>query len=40
MKLLSFSFEREPVWMLIFPLVAAAAGLLVLVVSLLLKSLR
>ena len=40
MKLISFSFKREPVWMLVFSLATAAAGLLVFLVLLILKSLR
>ena len=39
MKQINFSFKREPVWMLIFSLAAAAAGLIVFIVLLILKSL-
>jgi hypothetical protein len=40
MKLINFSFKREPVWMLVFSLAPAVGGLLVLVVLLVLRSLR
>jgi len=40
MKLISFSFKREPVWMLGFSLFAAAAGLFVALVVLILGSVR
>jgi hypothetical protein len=37
MKLLSFSFKREAMWMLFFSFAPAALGLLILLVVLLLR---
>jgi len=40
MKLISFSFKREPVWMLVFSLAIAAVGVLVALVVTILSSVR
>jgi hypothetical protein len=40
MKLYSFSFKSEPIWILIFSLAPAALGLLVLLIYSLLNLLR
>ena len=40
MKLISFSFKREPVWMLVFSLAAAVAGIFVALVVMIVRSLR
>jgi hypothetical protein len=40
MKLSSFSFKREAMWMLLFPLVPAALGVLALLVVLVLRWFR
>jgi hypothetical protein len=39
MKLIQFSFKREPIWMLVFSLAPAVLGLLILLLALLLRRL-
>lgn len=40
MKLYKFSFHREAVWMLLFPFVSAALGILAVLIVMLVRWLR